>query len=143
MTLKMKNKKKLTICSTAVLIFAASAYHFKKKRSKKMSEKNNVKVTVNDDLVGKIRGLRREVPIIEDKPDIKIEFTENNIENSLNLDEVRKRELIARFEAMSIEEQKLLLEIIPAELCIERINSELIKARNFRDTVSNAICAVM
>lgn len=140
----MKNKKKLTICSVAVLIFAAGALHFEKKRRlKEMSEKNNVKVTINEDLVGKIRGLRRETPIIEDKCDIKIDLTEKGIESPINVDEVRKKELIARFEAMSIEEQKLLLDIIPVELCLERINSELIKARNFRDTVSNAICAVM
>lgn len=108
-----------------------------------MSEKNNTKVTINEDLVGKIRGLRREIPIIEDKGDIKIDLTEKCMENPINVDEVRKKELIARFEAMSIEEQRLLLDIIPVELCLERINSELIKARNFRDTVSNAICAVM
>ena len=140
----MKIKKKLTICSVAVLIFAAGALHFEKKRRlKEMSEKNNTKVTINEDLVGKIRGLRREIPIIEDKGDIKIDLTEKCMENPINVDEVRKKELIARFEAMSIEEQRLLLDIIPVELCLERINSELIKARNFRDTVSNAICAVM
>ena len=48
------------------------------------------------------------------------------------MSEIAKREFITRMKALSAEEMQILSEIIPLELCYERINKELIKAEKLR-----------
>ena len=52
-----------------------------------------------------------------------------------SLTEVRKKELIARFEAMTDEEKRLLLEVVPIEFCLDRIRNELDRVQKLKDSV--------
>ena len=105
---------------------------------------SEVNVKVNEDLLGKIRGMRKDTPVIDEavNTDTKLEPAEKEREEALRLDAVRKRELIARFEAMALEEKMMLLEVVPVELCLKRIQNELDKARKFEDTVKAAMSSL-
>ena len=50
-----------------------------------------------------------------------------------------RRELIERVKAMSREELELVAEIIPVDLCLKRIDSELQKAKEFEKSIKSAM----
>ena len=52
--------------------------------------------------------------------------------------EFKKDELVKRTQAMSEEEMKIVLENIPVELCIKRIEDEIAKHKAFMVAVQNA-----
>lgn len=50
--------------------------------------------------------------------------------------------LIERINGMSEEQLRVVAEVIPVELCMERISSELAKAKQFEQTVKAAVSGI-
>ena len=49
------------------------------------------------------------------------------------------RELTERFKAMSLEEMALFVDIVPVELCLNRIQKELKRAEEFKEMIERAV----
>ena len=60
-------------------------------------------------------------------------------------DEMTKKEretFIDVVKGMTAEELELMIDIIPVELCLRRIEKELGKAKNMRETIKNMSCLI-
>ena len=52
---------------------------------------------------------------------------------------IEKEEFIKRMKGMSREELELVVEIVPIDLCLRRINNEIDRLRTFEDSVKSAV----
>lgn len=57
------------------------------------------------------------------------------VKENYKMSDREKRELIDLIKGMSIEELEIVADTIPVELCIERIEDELNKARDMRESI--------
>lgn len=55
------------------------------------------------------------------------------------LTQAERNELTERFLGMSDEEKELFVDLIPVEMCVDRIQRELDKAKEFERSIKNAI----
>lgn len=107
----------LAVGGAAVLIFIG-----KKKRRKDMS-KNLSREEVKGMNMTIDTGLSEKLKVTREKD---------------GLNDAERKELTDRFKAMSADELELFMDLVPVELCINRIQKELDKAKAFESAIKAA-----
>lgn len=94
------------------------------KRGKTMSEE--IKVAVDENKLKAVRKAREQegMPVTRESSGLTVQ---------------EKRELANRFSGMSREELEFIVSLIPAELCFQRIQKELDKAKEFEALIKHAV----
>lgn len=74
-------------------------------------------------------------------PNRTIEFgkANENAHEPNRMTKIEKEEFIKRMKGMSREELELVVEIVPIDLCLRRINKEIDRLRTFEDSVKSAV----
>lgn len=93
-----------------------------------MNENAKVKVNVDESKIEEVRKIRTESG---DGAKITV--------SKIELSPQEKRELTNRFGGMSRDEMEFILDLIPVELCLRRIENELNRAKAFEDHIKMAI----
>ena len=93
-----------------------------------MNENVKVKVNVDESKIEEVRKIRTESG---DGAKITV--------SKVELSPQEKRELTNRFGGMSRDEMEFILDLIPVELCLRRIENELNRAKAFEDHIKMAI----
>lgn len=75
---------------------------------------------------------------VKEQPKMKTEIKKN-----ISMTHMEKEELTRRVKAMSREELEVVLNNIPIELCLMRIEREFDKLKAFEDSVKTAVSGVM
>lgn len=77
-------------------------------------------------------------------------FTESNIvsailkkDTKIGMSKLEKEEFTERIKGMSREELELLVELIPADMCLTRVYKEINRLKTFEDSVKNAVNGVV
>ena len=69
--------------------------------------------------------------------------TKTEVKKNITMTHMEKEELSRRVKAMSREELEIVLDSIPVELCLMRIEREFDKLKAFKDSVKSAVSGVM
>lgn len=75
---------------------------------------------------------------VKEQPKMKIELKKNS-----TMTHMEKEELSRRVKAMSREELEVVLDSIPVELCLMKIEREFDRLKAFEDSVKSAVSGIM
>lgn len=119
-TTRIENRIIVLAASVAVLIFIGMKQTEKRRQ---IMNKEDITVTVNEDLINMVSTMRK---------------TDKKVTNNANLNEHEKKELTNRFKAMTKDELELFMDLVPIELCLNRIQKELDKSKAFEEAIKAA-----